>query len=74
MVLLQRYPKLDLRASNNIVHIRTCSDTCSALAELIKYIASDGDLVPQEGSERDAASTSSQVHRQGIDAHSCVGS
>lgn len=54
-----RYPKLDLRASNNIVHVRTCSDTCSALAELIKYIASDADCA-EEG-DKDTASISSQM-------------
>ncbi|ELU17929.1 hypothetical protein CAPTEDRAFT_154368 [Capitella teleta] len=39
-----RYPKTDLRLSNNIVHLRTCADSCHALAELINYIAADGDL------------------------------
>ena len=32
--------------SNNIVNVRTCSDSCSALLQLIQYIAADGDLVP----------------------------
>lgn len=41
---MQRYPKTDLRLSNNIVHLRTCADSCHALAELINYIAADGDL------------------------------
>ena len=40
----QKYAKTDLRASNNILHVRTCSDSCRALADLIKYMASDGDL------------------------------
>jgi hypothetical protein len=35
---------LELRVKNNILHLRTCSDTFKALAELINYIASDGDL------------------------------
>ena len=30
--------------SSNIVHLRTCYDSCRALAELINYVASDGDL------------------------------
>lgn len=37
-------PQTDLRASNNIVHIRTCADSTVALMDLIKYIACDGDL------------------------------
>lgn len=37
-------PQTDLRASNNIIHIRTCADSAVALMELVKYIASDGDL------------------------------
>ena len=32
--------------SNNTVNIRTCSDSCSALLQLIQYIATDGDLAP----------------------------
>lgn len=41
-------PHIDLRASNNIVHIRTCSDTARALMQLITYFATDGDLVQKE--------------------------
>ncbi|XP_065221759.1 autophagy-related protein 2 homolog A [Planococcus citri] len=37
-------PQTDLRASNNMVHIRTCADSAVALMDLVKYIASDGDL------------------------------
>lgn len=38
------FPKFDLRAAINDVHIRTCSDSAQALARLIAYLASDGDL------------------------------
>lgn len=41
-------PHIDLRASNNIVHIRTCSDSGSALMQLITYFAMDGDLLPKD--------------------------
>lgn len=37
-------PRVDLRASNNVLHIRTCSDSARALAQLITYFASYGDL------------------------------
>ncbi|XP_078034719.1 autophagy-related 2 isoform X1 [Augochlora pura] len=37
-------PRIDLRASNNVLHIRTCSDSGRALIQLLKYFASDGDL------------------------------
>lgn len=37
-------PRVDLRASNNVLHIRTCSDSALALAQLITYFASYGDL------------------------------
>lgn len=43
-------PHIDLRASNNIVHIRTCSDTARALMQLITYFATDGDLMQKEKS------------------------
>nr|QSV39518.1 autophagy associated protein [Locusta migratoria] len=39
-------PRIDLRASNNMLHIHTCADTAKALAELLTYFASDGDLRP----------------------------
>jgi len=35
---------MDIRASNNIVHIWTCSDSCYALMELINYLGRDGDF------------------------------
>lgn len=38
------FPKLDLRASINGAHLRTCYDSASALAQLITYLATDGDL------------------------------
>lgn len=37
-------PRIDLRASNNVLHIRTCADSGKALTELLTYFASDGDL------------------------------
>lgn len=38
------FPKFDLRAAINDVHIRTCSDSAAALARLIGYLAAEGDL------------------------------
>ncbi|XP_040831039.1 autophagy-related protein 2 homolog B isoform X2 [Ochotona curzoniae] len=34
----------ELHCSSDVVHIRTCSDSCAALMNLIQYIASYGDL------------------------------
>ena len=44
---MQKYPRTDLRASNNIVHLRTCADSCHTLGEFINYYANDGDLVEE---------------------------
>ncbi|XP_055908295.1 autophagy-related protein 2 homolog B isoform X2 [Eupeodes corollae] len=41
----ERSPKLDLRTSIQDVHIRSCFDSGRALATLIAYVASDGDLL-----------------------------
>ena len=30
--------------SNNVLNIHTCSDSCAALVNLIKYVAADGDI------------------------------
>ncbi|KAF7991887.1 hypothetical protein HCN44_010688 [Aphidius gifuensis] len=38
-------PRIDLRASNNILNIRTCSDSGRALTQLLTYFANDGDLI-----------------------------
>jgi autophagy-related protein 2 len=43
-------PRVDLRASNNVLHVRTCSDSGRALMQLLTYFASDGDLTPNSGS------------------------
>lgn len=46
--------------SNNTVNVRTCSDSCSALLQLIQYIAADGDLAPSyEQEEPDTTKTPS---------------
>lgn len=42
------FPKLDLRASINGAHLRTCSDSAAALAQLLAYIANAGDLIVPE--------------------------
>ncbi|XP_072387744.1 autophagy-related protein 2 homolog A isoform X1 [Diabrotica undecimpunctata] len=39
-------PHIDLRASNNILNIHTCADSCKMLTNLIIYFANDGDLTP----------------------------
>ncbi|XP_071542076.1 autophagy-related protein 2 homolog A [Panulirus ornatus] len=45
--LKEKKPKIDLMASNNVIHIRTCADSCKALLELLIYLASDGDLTKE---------------------------
>uniref|UniRef100_UPI00398F3EA5 autophagy-related protein 2 homolog B-like isoform X2 n=1 Tax=Pristiophorus japonicus TaxID=55135 RepID=UPI00398F3EA5 len=39
-------PRFELRCSSDVIHIRTCSDSCAALMNLIQYVASYGDLHP----------------------------
>ncbi|XP_064622147.1 autophagy-related protein 2 homolog B-like isoform X2 [Lineus longissimus] len=46
-----KYPKIDLKASNNIIHIRTCADSCRALQQLIQYVASDSDLAHKDDTQ-----------------------
>ncbi|KAM6171687.1 autophagy-related protein 2 homolog B isoform 2-T2 [Erethizon dorsatum] len=40
----QTEPRCELHCSSDSVHVRTCSDSCAALMNLIQYIASYGDL------------------------------
>uniref|UniRef100_A0A8C7DGB8 Autophagy related 2B n=1 Tax=Oncorhynchus kisutch TaxID=8019 RepID=A0A8C7DGB8_ONCKI len=49
-------PRFELRCSSDVIHIRTCSDSCAALMNLIQYVASYGDLVPPPGPESEASS------------------
>lgn len=42
----QTEPRFELRCSSDVIHIRTCSDSCAALMNLIQYVASYGDLLP----------------------------
>ncbi|KAF6217295.1 hypothetical protein GE061_001649 [Apolygus lucorum] len=58
-------PKMDLKASNNILHIRTCSDSAAALAQLINYFASDGDLVKNLETVR---KTSSEISEEDLNS------
>ncbi|KAH0569025.1 autophagy-related protein 2 homolog B [Cotesia glomerata] len=52
-------PRVDLRASNNVLHVRTCADSGRALMQLLTYFASDGDLSPNIGSTESIAVPSS---------------
>nr|XP_006817532.1 PREDICTED: autophagy-related protein 2 homolog A-like [Saccoglossus kowalevskii] len=61
-----KYPRIDLQATNNLLNIRTCVDSCDALRKLIIYFANDGDLnppspspVPAQQSEESIPSSSS---------------
>uniref|UniRef100_A0A3P8RJN2 Autophagy related 2B n=1 Tax=Amphiprion percula TaxID=161767 RepID=A0A3P8RJN2_AMPPE len=44
--LVRSEPRFELRCSSDVIHIRTCSDSCAALMNLIQYVASYGDLLP----------------------------
>ncbi|XP_059908269.1 autophagy-related protein 2 homolog B [Gadus macrocephalus] len=44
-------PRFELRCSSDVIHIRTCSDSCAALMNLIQYVASYGDLLPPTGQD-----------------------
>ncbi|XP_037756842.1 autophagy-related protein 2 homolog B isoform X1 [Chelonia mydas] len=44
-------PRFELHSSSDVIHIRTCSDSCAALMNLIQYIASYGDLHPPSKTE-----------------------
>ncbi|XP_069689778.1 autophagy-related protein 2 homolog B isoform X2 [Periplaneta americana] len=55
-------PRVDLRASNNVLHIRTCADSGKALTDLLTYFASDGDLMDEsENSESSVFNESAKV-------------
>ena len=54
--------------SNNVLNIHTCSDSCAALMKLIKYIASDGDLVKESTEDANESNSHNEVcHHQVFD-------
>ncbi|XP_064403938.1 autophagy-related protein 2 homolog B-like isoform X2 [Halichondria panicea] len=42
--LFSRLPDLSLECSSNVIHLRTCVDSCIALRDLLVYMATHGDL------------------------------
>uniref|UniRef100_A0A8C9WD17 Autophagy related 2B n=1 Tax=Scleropages formosus TaxID=113540 RepID=A0A8C9WD17_SCLFO len=59
-------PRFELRCSSDVIHIRTCSDSCAALMNLIQYIASYGDLLPPPGLEGKSSSAKHRAKVTGI--------
>uniref|UniRef100_A0A673B9W2 Autophagy related 2B n=1 Tax=Sphaeramia orbicularis TaxID=375764 RepID=A0A673B9W2_9TELE len=56
-------PRFELRCSSDVIHIRTCSDSCAALMNLIQYVASYGDLVsPAEPEAKHSRAHEEQNH------------
>lgn len=64
-------PKYDLRASINDLHVRTCSDSGRALAQLLFYLASDGDLMTQEEwmNSSETQNYENEINFSNIDTH-----
>ncbi|XP_049531977.1 autophagy-related protein 2 homolog B [Anopheles darlingi] len=56
-----KFPKFDLRTAINDVHVRTCADSARALAQLIGYLAAEGDLLLPEGDGADLPPSSLTV-------------
>uniref|UniRef100_A0A8C3G3Z2 Autophagy related 2B n=1 Tax=Cyclopterus lumpus TaxID=8103 RepID=A0A8C3G3Z2_CYCLU len=54
-------PRFELRCSSDAIHIRTCSDSCAALMNLIQYVASYGDLLPTAEPEAKHSSTTQRT-------------
>lgn len=46
-------PKMDLRATVSGGHLRTCSDSGDALAQILFYMSEDGDLVDPSHPKKD---------------------
>uniref|UniRef100_A0A4W3HDI8 Autophagy related 2B n=1 Tax=Callorhinchus milii TaxID=7868 RepID=A0A4W3HDI8_CALMI len=60
-------PRFELRCSSDVIHIRTCSDSCAGLMNLIQYMASYGDLQPPSKCEETPGSApSNRVMTSGL--------
>ncbi|XP_052105810.1 autophagy-related protein 2 homolog B-like [Mytilus californianus] len=56
-----KFPKTDFKVSTNRLNIRTCSDSCKALMDLIRYFATDGDLDVEEAEDLNSTGTSDDI-------------
>ncbi|XP_050067859.1 autophagy-related protein 2 homolog A [Anopheles maculipalpis] len=63
-----KFPKFDLRTAINDVHVRTCADSARALAQLIGYLAAEGDLLLPEGDSETSTSGAGISSAGGSDA------
>ncbi|XP_026875391.2 autophagy-related protein 2 homolog B isoform X2 [Electrophorus electricus] len=54
-------PRFELRCSSDVIHIRTCSDSCAALMNLVQYVASYGDLLPPYRQDSRTSSSKQRV-------------
>ncbi|XP_042193796.1 autophagy-related protein 2 homolog B [Callorhinchus milii] len=61
-------PRFELRCSSDVIHIRTCSDSCAGLMNLIQYMASYGDLQPPSKCEETPGSAPSNRAGSGDNA------
>lgn len=51
--LFSHMPDVSLECSSNVLQIHTCVDSCTALRDLLVYLANDGDLQPRPSEARD---------------------
>ena len=59
--MFQKIPKTDFKVSTNRLNIRTCSDSCKALMELIQYFSTDGDLNVDETEDLNSTCNSDDI-------------
>lgn len=57
----QKFPKTDFKVLASRLNIRTCSDSCKALMELVQYFATDGDLIGGEPDDLNSTGTSDDI-------------
>ncbi|XP_017890148.1 autophagy-related protein 2 homolog B isoform X2 [Ceratina calcarata] len=65
-------PRIDLRASNNVLHVRTCSDSGRALIQLLTYFANDGDLLPAAEVTDSTTKVSSSGDEESLLGDECI--
>ncbi|XP_033188946.1 autophagy-related 2 [Bombus vancouverensis nearcticus] len=65
-------PRVDLRASNNMLHVRTCSDSARALIQLLTYFANDGDLLPNMETAESSITVPSSGDEESLLGNECI--
>lgn len=70
--LFSQMPDISVECSSNVVHLRTCADSCIALRDLLVYLATNGDLQTPNKAPTDPLRDYSKIGQELVSLNSQV--